>query len=277
MSPIQWTLAIAGILGPILILVTMRRRKLNAAFPVFFNYLILYIVAAGFGLATYFYSCPAYFYVDWILTLLLVSVEFGVTYEVLTHTLKSYSALADLAKILFRWGAGFMLLIALVTALATNGGHVGRLQAAMNSVEHSVRLMECGLVFFLLVFDAHLGISWRSHGMSIALGLGAYSAVDLMVSYFLQLPSASVALLGAIDGLVYVAVLAFWGSILRLPEPAQKSVLDSPKRLIFQRWNEALMATPIVMRKNQSFAPVESFLPGVEQTVERVMARKMMH
>jgi len=278
MSPIQWILAIAGIVGPSLVWLVVRRRKLYSIFPAFSNYLILYVVVASVGLAAYFYNCPAYFYVDWVLTLLLVSLEFGVIYEVLTHTLKSYSALADLAKIMFRWGAGFLLFMALVTALATSGGHVGRLQAAMNVIEHSVRLMECGLLFFLLVFDTHLGISWRSHGMCIAMGLGVYSAVDLIVSYLVMLPSPSVALLGTIDGLVYIGVLAFWGSLLRLPEPARKTVLDSPKRLIFQRWNEALISTTLARRTSGvALTPVESFLPGVEQTVERVMARKMMH
>jgi hypothetical protein len=35
------------------------------------------------------------------------------------------------------------------------------------------------------------------------------------------------------------------------------------------------MATPLVARNNQASLPVESFLPGVERAVERVMARKM--
>lgn len=278
MSPIQWIFAIAGIVGPSLVWLVVRRRKLDSIFPAFSNYLILYVAVAAVGLAAYLYNCPGYFYVDWVLTLLLVSLEFGVTYEVLTHTLKSYSALADLARIMFRWGAGFLLFMALVTALATSGGHVGRLQAAMNVIEHSVRLLECGLLFFLLVFDTHLGISWRSHGMCIAMGLGVYSAVDLIVSYLLMLPSPSFALLGTIDGLVYVGVLGFWGSLLRLPEPERKSVLDSPKRLIFQRWNEGLISANLARGMNGvALTPVESFLPGVEQAVERVMARKMMH
>jgi hypothetical protein len=53
-------------------------------------------------------------------------------------------------------------------------------------------------------------------------------------------------------------------------------VLDSPSRLIFQRWNEAL--TTYSVRGEMAFAAsgVESFLPGVEQTVDRVLARKIV-
>jgi hypothetical protein len=43
--------------------------------------------------------------------------------------------------------------------------------------------------------------------------------------------------------------------------------------LIFQRWNEALISYQ--HGGDLAFAPSESFLPSVERTVERVMARKM--
>src|SRR5215510_282622 len=148
----------------------------------------------------------------------------------------------------------------------------------MTAVEHSVRIMQCGLLLFLLVFETHLGIHWRSHGFSIALGMGVYSAVNLIVSYLRMVPSISTVALERIDGGAYFAVLAFWGCTLMLPEPARRTVLDSPTRLIFQRWNEGLMAAAHARKADGvSLSPVESFLPGVEQTVERVMARKMMH
>jgi hypothetical protein len=75
--------------------------------------------------------------------------------------------------------------------------------------------------------------------------------------------------------MLFTSVLLFWMYLISRPEPARKTVLDSPSRLIFQRWNEVLMATPLVARNNQASLPVESFLPGVERAVERVMARKM--
>ena len=74
----------------------------------------------------------------------------------------------------------------------------------------------------------------------------------------------------------FAGVVAFWSVSLARPEPAHKNVLDSPSRLIFQRWNEALVSYgnrgELAMASNS----VESFLPGVEQTVERVLARKMV-
>ena len=277
MSTIQWTLAIAGILAPALVLLVMMRRKLRVRFPFLFSYLILYIASSCVGLAAFLYSCSLFIYVNWVLGSLIMLMEIGIIYEILVNTLKSYSALADFAKLLFRWAVVFLFFTALITALATNGQQATRLEAATNLIEHCIRLMQCGLLLFLLVFENRLGISWRNHGVAIAVGLGAYAAVDLAISYVGN-AWISIRVADLIEGSVYIGMLAFWGCFLSLREPTPKSVLDSPSRLIFQRWNEALMATPLMARKHQvAFAPVESFLPGVEQTVERVMARKMMH
>jgi hypothetical protein len=276
MSPIQWVLAIAGIAGPVFVSAVMLRRGLRSKFPFFFNYLVFYILVSVIAIGAYLYSCAVSFHVSWILGSLMMIMEIGVIHEILVNTLKSYSALVDLARILFRWAAAFLLFTALVTALATNGQQATKLEAALNVGEHCIRLMQCGLLLFLLVFESRLGVSWRNYGVAIALGLGVYAAIDLTVSY---MPWLSTQVSDLIGGCTYVGVLAFWGCSLMMREPAPKSVLESPSRLIFQRWNEALMATPLVSRKGEIavLSPVESFLPGVERTVERVMARKMMH
>jgi len=275
MSSAQWVLAIGCIGGAAFLLFVMARRGLRSKFPFFFNYLLVYATFLCIAVAAYLYNCTVSYYVSWILGSLLMGLQFGIIYEVLANTLRSYSALADLAKILFRWAAAFLLLTAIITALATNGQQPTKLEAALNVVEHCVRLMQCGLLLFVLVFENRLGISWRSHGVAIIMGLGIYAAFDLTVSYITWLsPYAS----QLITDSAYLAALLLWSCSLIMREPTPKSVLDSPSRLIFQRWNEALLATPLMARKNQAaFAPVESFLPGVEQTVERVMARKMMH
>lgn len=275
MTVTQWLFALAGVVGPAFLLWVMHRRNLRRQFPFFFNYLILYAMSCCIGIAAFLYNCTAYFFAYWTLSVLLMVVEFGVIYEILINTLKSYSALIDLAKVLFRWAAVFLLLMTLITALATNGSRLSRLEAAINVVDHSLRLMQCGLLLFLLVFETRLGLSWRNYGMSIAMGMGLYAVLDVTTSYLKMLALVPTNLLDIVGGTFYIGLLVFWGCVLMLPEPERKSMSDSPKRLIFQRWNEALMATPLVTRNNQAALPVESFLPGVERAVERVMSRKM--
>lgn len=77
------------------------------------------------------------------------------------------------------------------------------------------------------------------------------------------------------DAFSYMATFGFWLVIFALPEPARKTVQDSPMRLVFQRWNDTLLSTPFAGQNNLAMASMDSFLPNVERTVERVMARKM--
>src|SRR5438046_10464194 len=107
-----------------------------------------------------------------------------------------------------------------------------------------MRLMECGLLMLFLLFERRLGLSWRSHSMSIALGLGTTAATGLAVSYLRMRFPESATVLGVVENLVYFGAVVFWVACIALPVPERKNVLDSPSRLIFQRWNEALSTYP---------------------------------
>ncbi len=73
--------------------------------------------------------------------------------------------------------------------------------------------------------------------------------------------------------------VAFFGALIlwmvrfasRKVEPAKAA--DAPSRLIIQRWNDALIS---YRQAEVAFSPMNSFLPGVEQTVDRVLARKIV-
>jgi hypothetical protein len=111
--------------------------------------------------------------------------------------------------------------------------------------------------------------------MSIALGLGVCAAVDLIVSYGqMRFPSANLQW-DLVNGITFLGVLGFWAFALNASQEAPKTVSDQPTRLILQRWNEALVG---YRHGDLAFASshFDSFLPGVEQTVEKVMARKIV-
>lgn len=250
--------------------------KLRSAFKIFFFYNVASIVASLVTVGAFIYFCTPYFYIFWVLNVVLMALEFGVLYEVLNHALKPYAALIDLGKILFRWAAVFLLIAGLLTAIATSGSGGNKIIAAVNLMQRSMRLMQCGLLLLFFSLEKRLGLSWRSYSMSIALGLGVYAAADLTISYLkVQLPAWT----GALDVLgnsTYLGAAIYWAVCFAQPEPARKNVLDSPSKLIFQRWNEALLATPLVAQeRNTALASVDSFLPGIEKTVDKVLARKL--
>src|SRR5262249_3101999 len=166
-------------------------------------------------------------------------LEFGVMYEIFTNIVKPYSALVDLGRMLFRWAGAFLLIAALFVAAATVGPQSTKLFAAVTLVERSLRLIQCGFLLLFFLFERRLGLSWRTPSVSIALGLGTSAAVGLIVSYLRDHFTAATAM-GFLDNASYLAIVIFWVTCFALPQPVRKNVLDSPSRLIFQRWNEAL-------------------------------------
>ena len=111
--------------------------------------------------------------------------------------------------------------------------------------------------------------------MCVALGLGIIAAMDLGVSYAEGRFPVMHAQWGIVNGVVFTGIMAFWA--LRVVHQGNHpgKAASSPTRLIIQRWNDALIS----YRQGDlalSSVGVNSFLPGVEQTVDRVMARKMV-
>ena len=279
LSALQWVLVYGTIVLQIVTLTVMIKRKFRSTFIFFFNFLAFSLLSnllLEIAVVRHF-SETAYFYLYWTITAVGTLLSFAVVYEVFVYILKPYSALVDLGKLLFRWALVFLALVSIVTAFSTAGSHANKICAIIQVLERSSELMQCGFLLLFVLFESRLGISWRSPAICIMLGLGGNSALTLTASFVQNhMPtwSSALDLIGAVG---CVAVYICWCASFLLPQPERRTVQDSPSRLILQRWNEALTATPLVTARQQAaaFSSVESFLPGVERTVERVMARKM--
>jgi hypothetical protein len=278
-SAIQWVLMLAVPVLQVLMLALLIKRKLRSTLPIFFNYVVFGLITVCVPLIFLpRVSHLQYFVLYWTIEAVGMMVALAVIYEAFLLILKPYSALVDLGKALFWWATVFLALASVVTAIATGGSEANRICAGILLFQRVVQLMQCGLLLLLLVFESRLGLSWRSHGMSIALGMGAFAALDLSFSIVRQHLPAWGHSLDILYAGMPVVLISIWLLNFYLPQPVRKTVMESPSRLIFQRWNEALLSTPLVSRRGEviAFSTVESFLPGVERTVERVMARKMM-
>ena len=272
------TFAIVSAVLQVGILINMKKRNLRAQFPAFFNYNI-FVVSAIFTSVGVNFLCrctPIADWTYWALSVLLIGFEFALMYEVFVAALKPYSALIDLGKMLFRWAGVFLLIAAILTAFATASPSAGKISAAINLLERSMRLMECGLLLLFLLFERKLGLSWRSTNMSIAMGLGVCAAVGLADLYLQSKYPDQAPIFSLIENVCYFGAVVFWLINLKAPVAANSNVLESPSRLIFQRWNEALVSYGHSGNAVLSANTMESFLPGVEQTVDRILARKMV-
>jgi hypothetical protein len=275
MSHPQIALALVSFLMTGGVMFVMAKRNLREAYPLFFSYLGINAVAVLLLTVLYKFAIGQYFYAYWTTSTLLMMVGFAVQYEVFVDILKPFSAVIDLGKLLFFWAAGFLLLAGFMTALVTSGSHTSKIVIAVDLCDRCVHLMQCGLMLLMVVFEKRLSLSWRSSGMCVALGLGVIAAMDLIVSYAQGRSPALSQELAMLNSLAFLGVLAFWCVRLTSRESGPAKAADAPARLIVQRWNDALIS----YRQGDlslSSIGVSSFLPGVEQTVDRVMARKMV-
>lgn len=280
LSSLATLACVLSVLFQVVLLNILQSKRLRASFPIFFAYTAAYaatstvLIVADMALGT---ASPIYFYLYWGLNSVLMLLEFGVMYELFVNAVKPYSGLIDLAKLLFGWAALFLLLAAGLTAFSTAGTHLAKCVAATAYIGRGLRMMQCGLLILFFLFERRLGLSWRSHSVCAALGLGTVAASGLSITFLRTQYTAWGSGLDLVDNLVYLGVVLAWVVCFRLPQPERKTVLDSPAKLIFQRWNDALLTTPFVSAGGAAAAPIDSFLPNVEKTVERVLARKMVN
>ncbi len=275
MSFPQVFVALASLVMLSILLLIMVVRKLRTKFPLFFALISLYAVVTVITIATFEFAGKQYFYVYWSLSFIVMVLSFAVMYEVFVNILKPFSAVIDLAKTLFSWAGLFLLAAGFLTALVTSGPSSNKIVVAVDLCDRCVHMIQCGLLMLVFLLEKRLNFSWRSSGMSIALGLGFGAALDLVVSYGQMRFPQTATQLDMVNGIGFVATLAFWAFALKSTEQARKTVSDPPTRLVLQRWNEALIAYGY---GDAAFAgnSFDSFLPGVEQTVDRVLARKIV-
>jgi hypothetical protein len=156
-------------------------RKLHRTFPIFFAYIVFQVV--NFLILFPIYrsgNIMAYFYAYWISAAVSLAIGFKVIHEIFLDVFRPYHTLKDLGTVLFKWAALVMLLVAMVVTAASPGGADTPLAQAVIIGQRCVRVIQCGLILFLLVFSKYLGVSWRQHSFGIALGLGGYATVDLV-------------------------------------------------------------------------------------------------
>jgi hypothetical protein len=273
MSLVQLAVALVSVLMQSAVMVLMVRRKLRAAYPFFYTFLALNTISVAIGMVVFSYAPTQYAAVYWTGSTVVMLLGFGVLYEVFVNLLKPYSALIDLGKMLFLWAAVFLLLAGFLTALVTSGPKSNRLIMACELIDRCVHLMQCGMLLLLVLFEKRLNLSWRNSGMCVAAGVGLRAAIDLSVAYGVEKMPGMRPQFTVFYGLSFIAILVFWSFRLLGTDVAPATSTSSPSRIILQRWNEALVG---YRYGDLAFASshIDSFLPGVEQTVERVLARK---
>jgi hypothetical protein len=244
--------------------IVMYRRKLHRTFPVFFAYIlsqiltfaILFPINRWAGYELYFYSY-------WITDGISLAIGFKVIHEIFLDVFRPYHALRDLGTVLFKWAALVMLLVAGVVAAASPAGQQGPLVQAILTVERCIRVIQCGLILFLVLFSRYLGVSPRQRSFGIALGFGFFASVELILVAINASGHASELQVNIINMIAYNLAIVIWLGYAAVKVPSRDT---SANLLMSQRWDQSL---------NDIHGPVssDSLIPMFEGMVDRALSR----
>jgi len=257
---------VSWLLGPVLqitLLIFMMRRKLQAAFPRFFSYIVFQVVKSGILFLIYRYARENYFDAYWVGNAISVLLAVTVMDEVLQTLLKQYGGIQSLTSIIFRWACGLLILLSIVNAFTTQQTSADRVVSAVLAFDRSVRVMQCGLFFLLMVLSRILKNCWRQRVFGIAVGFGIFASIELMlVSIVMHFGDGPAAILSLVKSAAYNGVTLLWIMYLsRQTEPALE--IEAVPQL--SALNVSLVGS--------SEAGDSGFLSMVEQAVDRVLAR----
>ncbi len=238
-------------------------RKLHRTFPVFFAYIIFQLVNFAILFPIHQYgSYDAYFYTYWIGSMVTLGLGFKILHEVFLDVFRPYYTLKDLGTVLFKWAALVMLFVAIVVAAASPGDQTPLVQA-VSTVQRCVKVIQCGLVLFLLFFAKYLGVSRRQQSFGIALGFGIYASVQLLGNALYSGGQMSSVMLGIVYPIAHLFAVCTWATYAWMKVGAR----EAPASLLAsQRWERSLSEL-------QRPAASDSLIPMFEGMVERAFSR----
>jgi hypothetical protein len=243
--------------------VVLWRRKLHKQFPVFFLFLLAQVVnfvvifplwrTGNYGL---------YFGPFWLGEAVNAVLGFKVIHEIFLDVFRPYHTLKDLGTLLFKWAGVVMLLVSVVVAFS-NSFDQSPLVHALTTLQRSVRIVQLGLILFLLLFSRFLGVSWKQISFGISLGFGLFAGVELLLYALNSGGFVKQALLNVINMATFnVAIFVWLGYSL-----SRKALrVTAANHLQTQRWEQGLadLQTPMAS---------DSLIPMFEGMVERAFSR----
>jgi hypothetical protein len=257
---------VSWLVGPVLqitLLFFMMQRKWHVVFPRFFSYIIFQIVKSGILFVIYRYRQENYFDAYWTGNAISVLLAVTVMDEILRNLLAEYGGIQTLTSLIFRWSCGLLLLLSIVSAFSSEQTSADRVVSAVLAFDRSVRVMQCGLFFLLMILCRFLRNCWRQHVFGIALGFGIFASIELvLVSIVMHFGDGPVAMVSLVKSAAYNGVTALWIMYLRRQDESIVGIDAVPQ---LNALNVSLAGT--------TQAADDGFLSMVEQAVDRVLSR----
>jgi hypothetical protein len=245
------------------IAIAMFRRGQHRQFKFFFAYVVTQILTFAVVFPAYRYHSSSVFYLSWFSTAVSVALGFKVIHEAFLDVFRPFHTLRDLGTVLFKWAGLVMLLVAGVVSVSTNSSDTVPWVQAIMTAQRCVRIIQVGMVLFLLSFARYLGVRWRQHSFGIAVGFGSFAVVELALIASWAGEHLSNLSMSLINMTAYNATLLIWLGYTLAKSPAREaaSTLLRP-----QRWEQSLSDIHHPL-------PADSLIPMFEGMVDRALSR----
>jgi hypothetical protein len=241
------------------------RRKLNKQFPSFFLYLVAQVAIFAIvfplwlrGLSLY----PYYFAFFWTFQAVNAILGFKVIHEVFIDVFRPYHTLKDLGTLLFKWAGVVMLLVSVIVAFSNSSDRYPMVHA-VTTVQRSVRVVQLGLILFMLLFSGFLGVSKKQISFGISLGFGLFAGVELLLLALNSGGFLNKDEFGMINMVAYNVAIFIWLGYSLSANAVREVAIN---HLQTQRWEQGLADL-------QNPAPSDSLIPMFEGMVERAFSR----
>lgn len=245
------------------IAIAMFRRGQYREFKYFFAYIITQILTFAVVFPTYRYNISACFYLSWLSTAVSVILGFQVIHEAFLDVFRPFHTLRDLGTVLFKWAGLVMLLVAGVVSVSTNTSNTAPWVQAIMTAQRCVRIIQVGMVLFLLFFARYLGVSRRQHSFGIALGFGTFAVVELALIASWAGDHLGAASMSLVNMAAYNSTLLIWLGYTFAKSPAREA---SSTLLRPQRWEQSISDIQHPESSN-------SLIPMFEGMVDRALSR----
>jgi hypothetical protein len=245
------------------IAIIMLKRGICGKFKYFFGYILTQLATFAVVFPAAWHSYSALFSLYWICDALSVAFGFAVIHEVFVDVFQAFHTLRDLGTVLFKWAGLVMLLVAGVVSMSTNSSEMAPWMQAIITSQRCVRIIQVGMVLFLLFFARYVGVSRRQQSFGIALGFGSFAVIELVLICSWVGNHLGGRWMSIINMAAYNGTLMVWLGYLAVTRPARDTSLSL---LQPQRWEQSL--TDI-----QHPLPADSLIPMFEGMVDRALSK----
>lgn len=251
-SSLVWYLWMATPVMLSLVIGTMLRRRLYRDFPWFFAYSVFAATTTLIGVSLFLTHRldGKFVYCMLINESGCIILRFAVIYELFVVLMRPYPALKSTAHWVFRVAIAVLILAGVVLTASYRWSAVDYqylIPVSINLADRTVDVIQCGILLLLLLLSKYLRLCWRDYALGIAIGLGIYAAVDLLIAALLiggqhlgidEQGNLSLQL-SILSFATYLFSILIWFVYALLPERSPKMLTSVPEHDL-NAWDQEL-------------------------------------